>query len=380
MTDDLLEHLGDYLYTGGTYDRFHLGHIEEIRATFEYAKARNLQVAIFVKGDDLARTKGDVLPYGQRVADLREYLQELGKENTIIIELNEQSFPYWIEYLSSDRRVKATFVKYDASGATAYVNLLRGKMGLFPIDIISVDMIFAQDGRPISSTRIRAGEIDREGNTLCYKVRPKVIGIGGRVGSGKSTVCNHLGSTYDLAVINVDELRPVQEGLEDRTLRLLFGVGLSILREDGGKEILLEQVLTGINRDRSLAGKYNSVYLPGSIDRLKREIIRHSDQDIIVVEWALFGESNGFQCLDHYIHLMIDVEERVRRLKERYSSLRPELLEALINAQLSDDQTIEKAVQSVPMDRINGQRTVQEISDDIIGKIGTRGIYLRERS
>jgi phosphopantetheine adenylyltransferase len=42
-------------------------------------------------------------------------------------------------------------------------------MGLPTIDIISVDLKLAKDGLPISSSRIRANEIDEMGNILKNK-------------------------------------------------------------------------------------------------------------------------------------------------------------------------------------------------------------------
>ena len=60
-----------------------------------------------------------------------------------------------------------------ASPETSYkgkqVNEIRKKMGLSTIDIVSVELKLAQDGLPISSSRIRANEIDQMGKTLKNK-------------------------------------------------------------------------------------------------------------------------------------------------------------------------------------------------------------------
>ena len=49
------------------------------------------------------------------------------------------------------------------------INVIRSRNGLPSLKIIAVEMIRAEDGNPISSSRIRAGEIDASGRML--KVR-----------------------------------------------------------------------------------------------------------------------------------------------------------------------------------------------------------------
>lgn len=381
MVNDLLSHLGFYVYTGGTYDRLHRGHKESIRRAFEFAGTHDLQVVIFIKDDDLARAKGNVLPYNQRLEDLNTYLQELGRGDTVIVRLGEQSFQYWANHLSNDPRAKVSFAKYDATYATAYVNLIRGKNGIPPIEIVVEEVSLAADGQPINSTRIRAGEIDREGRLSSnYRTKPTVIGIGGRVCTGKSAVCEHLGDRYDVVVIDADTLRPTSGGLEEQTLKLLFEADFSSLKEKSGNEALLETILTKIEHEPSLANKYNTVHLPQMAGRIKKTMQTYSDRGIIIVEWALFGESNMFPCLDHYIHLTVSRTEQIERLERRYPNLRRTLLEVMADAQLPDNLTIQRAKQATKADIvINSGRTPQETSLDIVDNLIAGGIYFKPK-
>ena len=46
------------------------------------------------------------------------------------------------------------------------LNEMRAKKGLKPVQVIAVELVKAEDGSPISSSRIRAGEIDSYGRLI----------------------------------------------------------------------------------------------------------------------------------------------------------------------------------------------------------------------
>ena len=46
------------------------------------------------------------------------------------------------------------------------INEIRKKKSMKPLDIVVVSFVLADDNIPISSTRIRNGEIDKKGNLL----------------------------------------------------------------------------------------------------------------------------------------------------------------------------------------------------------------------
>jgi pantetheine-phosphate adenylyltransferase len=46
------------------------------------------------------------------------------------------------------------------------INETRKKNGLKTLEIISIPLVLADDQKPISSTRIKKGEIDKEGRIL----------------------------------------------------------------------------------------------------------------------------------------------------------------------------------------------------------------------
>jgi pantetheine-phosphate adenylyltransferase len=147
--------------TGGTFDEIHAGHIALLARAFEVGE----RVIIGVTSDEFAaRYKGKKLNHGfaERTANLRSAIKkEFGKVNYEIAKLEGEFGP---AVTSGD--VGALVASTETSAKGVRLNGLRKKNGLAPVEIIAVELVKAEDGLPISSTRIRAGEIDRDGQLL----------------------------------------------------------------------------------------------------------------------------------------------------------------------------------------------------------------------
>jgi pantetheine-phosphate adenylyltransferase len=62
--------------------------------------------------------------------------------------------------------VGALVASHETKAKARLLNEMRAKKGLKPVEVIAVELVKAEDGSPISSTRIRAGEIDSRGRLL----------------------------------------------------------------------------------------------------------------------------------------------------------------------------------------------------------------------
>lgn len=147
--------------TGGTFDEIHAGHTALLAKAFEAGD----RVIIGVTSDEFAAShKGKKLNHNfdQRVANLKRAIaDEFGDVKYQIARLDSEFGP---AVTAGDVGALVASAETQAKGPK--LNEIRRKNGLPPAEVIAVEMVKAEDGLPISSTRIRAGEIDRNGRLL----------------------------------------------------------------------------------------------------------------------------------------------------------------------------------------------------------------------
>lgn len=147
--------------TGGTFDEIHAGHIALLSKAFQVGD----HVVIGVTSDEfVAKHKGKKLnhDFDHRVKDLKKVIaQEFGNVDYEIARLDSEFGP---AVTTGD--VGALVASAETKEKGGRLNEIRARNGLAPVEIIAVDLVKAEDGRPISSTRIRAGEIDWKGRLL----------------------------------------------------------------------------------------------------------------------------------------------------------------------------------------------------------------------
>jgi pantetheine-phosphate adenylyltransferase len=137
---------------GGTFDRLHKGHEALLRRAFELGGV----VVVGITSDEILKKKADPLPI--RLKELKDFLSGMDYELVILKD------PYGPAI--TDSRIDAIVVTEDTETRAREINRVRCERNMKPLEIIVVDKVLAQDGKPISSTRIRRGEIDRNGTLL----------------------------------------------------------------------------------------------------------------------------------------------------------------------------------------------------------------------
>ncbi|MBM3896399.1 MAG: pantetheine-phosphate adenylyltransferase [Thaumarchaeota archaeon] len=143
---------------GGTFDIIHKGHLELLRKAFSISS----KVIIGLTSDELAIRKG------------KNPVNNYSRREKLLTSAISKNFPnasYEISKLVNDfgpAAIEGSVEALVTSEETKYqgqvLNDLRKQKKLPPVAVIDVPMVMAQDGKRISSTRIKNFEIDVEGN------------------------------------------------------------------------------------------------------------------------------------------------------------------------------------------------------------------------
>lgn len=141
---------------GGTFDKFHYGHRKLIGTAFEIGET----VEIGVTSSVFANKNHKVDSCANRMANLNEFLKSK-HDNYHISRLDD---PYGPTIHEAD--YEAIVVSEETEPNAIKINEIRVSKGMNPLDIVVISFVLADDGIPISSTRIRKGEINRKGELI----------------------------------------------------------------------------------------------------------------------------------------------------------------------------------------------------------------------
>ncbi len=142
---------------GGAFDFLHKGHEKLISEAFSNSE----EVLIGVNSDEFCRERGKNTLQDQdaRTQGVENFLRSKDWSARAHFHVHDKTgCPAY-----TDPDIEAIIVSENTLGGAGEVNQARGKNGLSELETIQVSILKAEDGGPISSTRIRNGEIDREG-------------------------------------------------------------------------------------------------------------------------------------------------------------------------------------------------------------------------
>ena len=145
---------------GGTFDYLHDGHVAILAKAFELGD----RVLVGITSDEmqLVKDSAGIQPLEVRKRALLELLRSRGWLERAKVHVISDPFGPTVD----DPKLEAIVVSPETKQRAKELNELRASKGLAPLEIIEIPFVPAEDGVPISSIRIRYGEIDIHGKLL----------------------------------------------------------------------------------------------------------------------------------------------------------------------------------------------------------------------
>jgi len=148
--------------TGGTFDCIHQGHLNLLFESFRIGQ----KVIIGLTSDQFVKKykinidiKHD---YSRRLENLNKAISiNFPNRSYEVVKLDDEFGP-----ILTSNDIEAIVVSEDTFEKISQVNKIRCIKNLKPLKISVIRMVNSSDGKPLSSTRIRNGEIDEYGNIL----------------------------------------------------------------------------------------------------------------------------------------------------------------------------------------------------------------------
>lgn len=144
--------------TGGTFDIIHLGHRALLGAALSYD-----HTIIGLSTDGFAARRGKTVLHGydtRREMLVRHIMESHPEAAYEVCPLNDDFGPAVLR-----GKVDVLVVSWETRHAGHALNVMRAERGLGMVDVAVVPMIHGRGGGRISTTRIREGMMDVEGNT-----------------------------------------------------------------------------------------------------------------------------------------------------------------------------------------------------------------------
>jgi len=146
---------------GGTFDKLHRGHKALLIKAFEIGES----VVIGLSSDEFVSKMGKphkTATYAERLKELEAFLEKNNlADRAEIVPLKD---PYGLTL--SGKGLDALVVSKETESIADKINKTLIEAALSPLKIITISMVPAENSNPISTTRIRSGEIDRNGHLL----------------------------------------------------------------------------------------------------------------------------------------------------------------------------------------------------------------------
>lgn len=266
-----------HLFVAGTFDGLHKGHI----ALFMRAFHEGERVTIGVTSDAFVQKYksvqlGKFAQYSIRKNQLEAWVTAKRlRGRATIIPIDD---PY--EPAASMGDLDALVVTGENRKRGEEINELRRSRGLAPLTLIEVPMVAAEDGQPISSTRMRNGEIDHNGRLVMPESMREALGkplgkvLKGWIPQEKKQMIITVGDIATKTFLDTG-ITPFLAIIDGKVGRKPFGETLKLLQPQKVKPFRFKAVKSGPG--------YISKQAIQAIKKMPRVIFIDGEEDLLVL-------------------------------------------------------------------------------------------------
>ena len=171
-------------------------------------------------------------------------------------------------------------------------------------------------------------------------MKPYLLGITGGIGSGKSTVSK----IFEVLGVKIYQSDDMAKYLMENDNKLISSIINSFGEEsyiDG--KINKEYISKNVFYDKEKLKTINNLVHPVVINDFKKWCLINKNEKILIKEAALLFESKSYKELDFIIYVYAEKKLRISRILKRDSHRTKDQIEHIINSQLTDKESFEKA-------------------------------------
>jgi len=159
------------------------------------------------------------------------------------------------------------------------------------------------------------------------------VGLTGGIGSGKSTVCQHF-LKLDISIFDSDRNAKLHYHNKDVKNSIVKAFGIDVV--DNNDDINLTALAQIVFSNQSQLNILSDILQPYILDDFKYFCQQNSHRKYCIFESAIIYERQLSHLFDKMIVVIADKEERIKRVMERNSLTRDEVLQKM-NCQLEND-------------------------------------------
>ena len=171
-------------------------------------------------------------------------------------------------------------------------------------------------------------------------MKPYLLGITGGIGSGKSTVSK----IFEVLGVKIYQSDDMAKYLMENDNKLISSIINHFGEEsyiDG--KINKEYISKNVFYDKEKLKIINNLVHPVVINDFKKWCLINKSEKILIKEAALLFESKSYKELDFIIYVYAEKKLRISRILKRDSHRTKDQIEHIINSQLTDKESFEKA-------------------------------------